>query len=30
MPAANVWLGAAIVVASGIYVIWRERVHAAA
>jgi drug/metabolite transporter (DMT)-like permease len=30
MPAANVWLGAAIVVASGIYVIWRERVRAAA
>lgn len=28
VPAANVWAGAAIVVASGLYVIWRERVHA--
>jgi drug/metabolite transporter (DMT)-like permease len=25
MPPANVWLGAAIVIASGLYVIWRER-----
>jgi drug/metabolite transporter (DMT)-like permease len=25
VPAANVWIGAAVVVASGLYVIWRER-----
>jgi drug/metabolite transporter (DMT)-like permease len=30
MPPANVWFGAAIVVASGLYVIWRERMRAAA
>jgi drug/metabolite transporter (DMT)-like permease len=29
-PSANVWIGAAIVVASGLYVIWRERVRAQA
>jgi drug/metabolite transporter (DMT)-like permease len=28
MPASNVWLGAAIVIASGLYVVWRERVRA--
>jgi drug/metabolite transporter (DMT)-like permease len=28
MPPANVWIGASIVVASGLYVIWRERVRA--
>ena len=27
-PADNVWWGAAIVVAAGLYVIWRERVRA--
>ena len=25
LPAANVWAGASIVVASGLYIIWRER-----
>jgi drug/metabolite transporter (DMT)-like permease len=30
VPAANVWTGAAIVVASGLYVIWRERMRGAA
>jgi len=30
LPGAHVWLGAAIVVASGLYLIWRERVRAAA
>jgi drug/metabolite transporter (DMT)-like permease len=25
VPAVNVWIGAAVVVASGLYVIWRER-----
>jgi len=29
-PTDNVWYGAAIVVAAGLYVIWRERVRAAA
>lgn len=29
-PAPNVWYGAAIVVAAGLYVIWRERVREAA
>jgi drug/metabolite transporter (DMT)-like permease len=29
VPPANVWLGAGIVAASGLYVIWRERVQAA-
>jgi drug/metabolite transporter (DMT)-like permease len=28
VPPSNVWFGAAIVVASGLYVIWRERVRA--
>jgi drug/metabolite transporter (DMT)-like permease len=28
-PADNVWYGAAVVVAAGLYVIWRERVRAA-
>jgi drug/metabolite transporter (DMT)-like permease len=28
VPAANVWIGAVIVVASGLYVIWRERLRA--
>jgi drug/metabolite transporter (DMT)-like permease len=30
VPPANVWIGAAIVVASGLVVIWRERVRARA
>lgn len=30
VPPTNVWLGASIVVASGLYVIWRERVRAMA
>lgn len=30
VPPSNVWLGAAVVVASGLYVIWRERVRARA
>ena len=29
VPPANVWYGAVIVVASGLYVIWRERMRAA-
>jgi drug/metabolite transporter (DMT)-like permease len=29
VPPSNVWFGASIVVASGLYVIWRERVRAA-
>jgi drug/metabolite transporter (DMT)-like permease len=29
-PPANVWWGAAVVVAAGLYTIWRERVRAAA
>ena len=29
VPPSNVWFGAIIVVASGLYVIWRERVRAA-
>ena len=28
VPPSNVWLGAMIVVTSGLYVIWRERVRA--
>lgn len=28
LPAVNVWIGAAVVVASGLYVIWRERARA--
>ncbi len=28
LPGAHVWIGAAIVVASGLYLIWRERVRA--
>ena len=27
-PALNVWIGAAILIASGLYVMWRERVRA--
>jgi drug/metabolite transporter (DMT)-like permease len=30
MPALNVWIGAAIVIASGLYLVWRERLRAAA
>jgi drug/metabolite transporter (DMT)-like permease len=30
LPGVNVWVGAAIVVASGLYIIWRERVRAKA
>jgi drug/metabolite transporter (DMT)-like permease len=30
VPPANVWIGAVIVVASGLYVIWRERMRATA
>jgi drug/metabolite transporter (DMT)-like permease len=30
VPPANVWIGASIVVASGLYVIWRERIRAMA
>ena len=26
-PAPNVWLGAALIIASGLYIFWRERVH---
>lgn len=29
LPAANVWVGSAIVIASGLYVLWRERARAA-
>lgn len=28
LPAINVWIGAAILVASGLYVMWRERIRA--
>jgi drug/metabolite transporter (DMT)-like permease len=28
MPPSNVWFGAAIVVASGLYMVWRERIRA--
>jgi drug/metabolite transporter (DMT)-like permease len=27
-PALNVWIGASILIASGLYVMWRERVRA--
>jgi drug/metabolite transporter (DMT)-like permease len=30
MPPSNVWIGAAIVISSGLYVIWRERMQMAA
>jgi drug/metabolite transporter (DMT)-like permease len=30
VPPSNVWFGAIIVVASGLYVIWRERMRAVA
>jgi drug/metabolite transporter (DMT)-like permease len=27
LPGANVWAGSAIVIASGLYVLWRERIQ---